>query len=177
MVRGLPLVRLRPGAPSVPPSRPAGPAAASSVGRLRIVNGAIELDIRHPGVFWLGPWRICPDSGCGRRSASRACEDRRGAGHPGAAGSGDLQALSVSYSDMHGLHGGLEPEDLGDGHQPAGRAYAGGRTESSGRPCDLRRLIALLIELAAWEQRVPDARPVPDESRAHVRIGSPGATR
>jgi hypothetical protein len=83
----------------------------------------------------------------------------------------DLQTLSVSYSDMHGLHGGLSLKISGDGRisQQAVRTPVG-EPKAAVAPADLRRLIALLIELAAWEQRVPDARPVPDESRAHVRI-------
>jgi hypothetical protein len=35
---------------------------------------------------------------------------------------------------------------------------------------ELQRLVALLLEVAAWEQRVPERRPVPDESRANLRI-------
>jgi hypothetical protein len=35
---------------------------------------------------------------------------------------------------------------------------------------DLRRLVNLLVDLAAWQQRVPSAMPIPDESRAHLKI-------
>lgn len=84
---------------------------------------------------------------------------------------GSLRELAVTYDDMHGLHGGLTLTIHGDGRveHRAVRAKVGKvRREVSQQ--DLQQLVALLIELAAWEQRVPERTPVPDESRAHLDI-------
>lgn len=82
-----------------------------------------------------------------------------------------FKTLSVTYDDMHGLHGGLTLTIHGDGRieQQAVREKAG-QTKSAVDSADLRRLLALLQEVAAWEQRVPQRRAVPDESRCQLRI-------
>lgn len=87
------------------------------------------------------------------------------------------KTFSVTYDDMHGLHGGLTLTIHGDGRveQKAVREKAGAPKQSVSR-ADLQRLVALLIELAAWDQRVPARRPVPDESRANLRITLDGNT-
>lgn len=82
-----------------------------------------------------------------------------------------LKTLTVTYDDMHGLHGGLTLTIYGDGRieQQAVREKAG-QPKSIVATADLHRLVALLQEVAAWEQRVPERRPVPDESRTRLRI-------
>lgn len=83
----------------------------------------------------------------------------------------ELPSLTVTYSDLHGFHGGLSLTIRGDGksEQTAVRTAAGVPKDRV-RKEDIQRLISLLNEIQAWEQRVPQAMPIPDESRAHVRI-------
>lgn len=82
-----------------------------------------------------------------------------------------LKTLTVTYDDMHGLHGGLTLTLHGDGRieQQAVREKAG-KPKSAVATEDLHRLVALLQEVAAWEQRVPERRAVPDESRTRLHI-------
>jgi hypothetical protein len=78
--------------------------------------------------------------------------------------------LVVSYSDLHGLWGGLELTVHGDGkvEQRAVRVPVGEpRTVS---PDELRQLARLLVAEKVWEQRVPERAPVPDESRAYLAV-------
>jgi len=88
-----------------------------------------------------------------------------------------MKTLTVTYDDLHGLHGGLKLTVHGDGRveQQAVREKAGQPKESVAA-ADLQRLIALLVELAAWEQRVPKRRPVPDESQARLSITLDGTS-
>jgi hypothetical protein len=88
-----------------------------------------------------------------------------------------LKTLAVTYDDLHGLHGGLTLTIHGDGRieQRAVREKVA-RPKDRVEPADVKRLVALLVELHAWEQQVPDKRPVPDESRAHLRITLDGHT-
>ena len=87
-----------------------------------------------------------------------------------AAGRGDPVPLVVTYDDLHGLWGGLRLTINGTGQveQTAVREKAGepqGVTRQ-----DLVRLAALLVGHRAWEQRTPERAPVPDESRAYLRL-------
>lgn len=86
-----------------------------------------------------------------------------------------LLTLSVTYHDLHGFHGGLILTIHGDGRvsQEAVRVKVGPLKERVAKE-DLRRLVDLLIELSAWQQLVADAMPIPDESRASVRISLEG---
>jgi hypothetical protein len=87
------------------------------------------------------------------------------------AGGGPIPAgLRVTYSDLHGFHGGLEMVVSGDGKvvQEAVRCEA--RPPKDLDEAGLRRLARVLVEQAAWEQRVADEMPVPDESRAFVKV-------
>jgi hypothetical protein len=81
------------------------------------------------------------------------------------------KTLTVTYDDMHGMHGGLTLTIHGDGRveQTAVREKVGPPKDNIER-AELQRLVALLLEVAAWEQRVPERRPVPDESRARLHI-------
>ncbi len=90
-------------------------------------------------------------------------------------GDGNLFSLTVTYHDLHGFHGGLILTVFGDGrtHQEAVRMPVGPLKERVSEQ-DLRKLLDLLIELSAWQQLVPDAMPVPDESRANLKISAEG---
>lgn len=82
-----------------------------------------------------------------------------------------LPSLCVVYHDLHGFHGGLSLSIWGNGKisQQAVRTPVGIPKEQVSHE-DLLGLVALLCEVEAWEQRVPDAMPIPDESRALLRI-------
>ena len=82
-----------------------------------------------------------------------------------------LPTLSVTYHDLHGFHGGLILTVHGDGRieQQAVRTQVG-TLKAQVQKSDLRRMVELLVDLAAWQQRVPSAMPIPDESRAHLKI-------
>ncbi len=86
------------------------------------------------------------------------------------AGEIEPDVVSITYSDLHGLHGGLELTIRGSGRteQQSLRSEAGEPGELSAG--DVHRLVQLLLELRAWEQRTPDRPAVPDESRARLRI-------
>jgi hypothetical protein len=85
------------------------------------------------------------------------------------------EALEITYVDLHPLWGGLrvtvhgtgrvEREAVRAGEEPPPRDLA---------PQEVREIVRLLVALRAWEQRVPDRPPRPDESRArlHIRAGA-----
>jgi hypothetical protein len=85
--------------------------------------------------------------------------------------------FAVTYSDMHGMHGGMRVSLSADGtyswqtysHQ-AGPSQAEGRVPEQA----VRDVIALLVQLRAWEQVTPPRQPVPDESRASLQIRAAG---
>jgi hypothetical protein len=87
-----------------------------------------------------------------------------------AAGYGDWSNFSISYTDLHGLHGGLTHTIDGHGkvEQKAVRTPVG-EVRQVAKP-DLERLVSLLQEVRAWEQRTPERDPVPDESRSHLTV-------
>lgn len=86
------------------------------------------------------------------------------------AGTSPLTSFSVTYSDMHGLHGGLTLTIDGTGkvEQKVVRVETKPTVGLSKEA--LRDIIKLLVELKAWEQQIPERSPSPDESRAYVRI-------
>lgn len=85
--------------------------------------------------------------------------------------------FAVTYSDMHGMHGGMQASLSADGtyswqtysHRD-GLSQAGGRVSEE----EVREVIALLVQLRAWEQVTPPRQPVPDESRASLLIRAGG---
>jgi hypothetical protein len=91
----------------------------------------------------------------------------------------DRSKLSVTYDDLHGLHGGLRLTIKGDGSvsREAVRVEVGEAKEKVDAK-DLNDLVKLLVHHQAWEQRVPERPPVPDESRARleVRVGDAAVT-
>ena len=88
--------------------------------------------------------------------------------------------LAITYDDMHGLWGGTTITVRGDGsveHQTKTRgAPAAQLSHTIIDHHMLLDLIRLLVQLDAWEQRVPDRPPVPDESRASLTISVNGST-
>ncbi|MHC4318132.1 MAG: hypothetical protein ACYS1B_06285 [Planctomycetota bacterium] len=88
------------------------------------------------------------------------------------AGRFPADALQITYDDLHGLWGGLRLTVHGTGRveQEAVRL-----AQEPPRPRDLtagevREIVELLLGLAAWEQRVPERPPQPDEARARLSI-------
>jgi hypothetical protein len=84
---------------------------------------------------------------------------------------GKLEKLSVTYSDLHGLHGGLNLQINGDGavSQKAVREKVRPPKKVVDR-ADVIALIKLLVKHEAWDQRVPERTAVPDESSAQITI-------
>lgn len=85
--------------------------------------------------------------------------------------------FAVTYSDMHGMHGGMRVSLAADGtfgwetySQQQGRSQAEGKVPEEA----VRGVIALLVQLRAWEQVTPERMPVPDESRAGLLIRAGG---
>ncbi len=81
------------------------------------------------------------------------------------------ELLEVRYSDLHKLHGGLEISVSGKGvvRQQALRSKVPPASDLTAD--ELKQLIRLLLQLKAWEQRVPDRESVAsDESKARLTI-------
>ena len=95
-----------------------------------------------------------------------------------AAGGGEIPAdLVVRYSDMHGMHGGTTISLTANGAVESRTVdHRSGLSERRGTipPDSVRAVVQLLVELAAWEQRTPPRRPVPDESAAGLTIRAGG---
>ena len=94
-----------------------------------------------------------------------------------AAGSG-LADLSIAYSDLHGLWGGVAVRVSGDGEYERVTRQRGAEpvvAHGRARPEAVREIARLLLEIEAWEQRVPEAAPVLDESRATLTVRRGGA--
>lgn len=78
--------------------------------------------------------------------------------------------LEITYSDLHGLYGGLKLTIRGSGEveQKAVRQKAPDPRQLSDE--EVRELVKFLIQEKAWEQVTPDAVALPDESRATLKI-------
>lgn len=85
-------------------------------------------------------------------------------------GEGSWKDFSVTYSDLHGFHGGLKLTIDGSGKvtQTAVRVKAG--KEKAVSKASLRDLVQLLQKQKAWVQKEPERAAVPDESRAVLSI-------
>jgi len=95
-------------------------------------------------------------------------------------GNAPLSDLYVEYDDMHAFHGGETLTVTGD----TLRARYLSRGDVSPTQIEpppitmtaqqVRALLQLLLEIEAWEQRVPEREAVPDESAARlsVRVGT-----
>ncbi len=91
-------------------------------------------------------------------------------------GSASPDGLEVVYSDMHAFHGGETLTVKGDmltGKYLIRQGVSPEQIEPPPRKMtaqQLHTLVELLLEIEAWEQRVPERTPVPDESRASLSI-------
>jgi len=94
-----------------------------------------------------------------------------------AAGQGSVSLL-VTYSDMHGLWGGVTMTLTGAGEyertsrEPGGPAVAVQHRVDGAR---VAAIVRLLLEIEAWERRVAEQPPLPDESRATLTLRCGGA--
>ncbi len=82
--------------------------------------------------------------------------------------------LVVTYDAMHPFHGGTIVEVHGDG-LALRTTRRRGDLQATVRQVELESeelilLVALLVHIEAWEQRVPERPPVPDEGRAALRV-------
>jgi len=82
--------------------------------------------------------------------------------------------LVITYEAMHPFHGGAIVEVRGDG-SALRRTRRRGDLQASIRQVELDRndllgLVGLIVEIEAWEQRVPERPPLPDEGRASLHI-------
>jgi hypothetical protein len=85
-------------------------------------------------------------------------------------GDGDWKRFSVTYDDLHAFHGGLTLtiDGAGKATQKAVRQKVGAVKDVSA--ADLKQLVMLLQKHRAWEQKEPDRKPRPDESKARLTI-------
>jgi hypothetical protein len=87
-----------------------------------------------------------------------------------AKGGGEWKRFSVTYDDLHGLHGGLTLTIHGTGKvtQKVVRQKAGEEKEVT--ETELKQLVELLQKHKAWEQKEVERPVVPDESKARLVI-------
>jgi hypothetical protein len=87
--------------------------------------------------------------------------------------------LTITYSDMHGLWGGVTVTLSSSGaYQRLERtrgASAAHVVRGSVAAERAQAVARLLLVIKAWEQRTPERAPVPDESRATLTLQSGGA--
>jgi hypothetical protein len=86
--------------------------------------------------------------------------------------------LHIAYSDVHPLWGGVsitvDATGAWERHEwEPGDAASISTTGTLSRD-EMAALGQLLVDIRAWEQVVPDAAPVPDESRATLTIRAGG---
>ena len=87
-----------------------------------------------------------------------------------AKGSGEWKRFSVTYDDLHALHGGLTLTIHGTGKvtQTAVRQQVGEQKEVSAT--ELKQLVELLQKHKAWEQKEVQRPAVRDESQARLVV-------
>lgn len=87
--------------------------------------------------------------------------------------SNNPEGFSLSYSEMHGLWGGVTISLNGDGSYQRIQREPGGQPQIVEGKVGVDRvmeLVRLLLEIEAWEQRTAEATPIPDESRAYLTV-------
>lgn len=91
---------------------------------------------------------------------------------------GESDDLTITYSDMHGLWGGVTITLSGSGtYELLERTRGAGVphvSQSIVAPERVRDVVRLLSEIKAWEQYTPERVPVPDESRATLVLRAGG---
>ena len=84
--------------------------------------------------------------------------------------------LSITYTDLHGLWGGIKITVTGAGNseiQERDSSEAETRVlKGTVEQDQLLELVKLIVELKAWEQRTPERQPRPDESRSTFTINT-----
>jgi len=78
--------------------------------------------------------------------------------------------LSVTYDDMHGLWGGLTLTIYGHGHVKQKAVKVAVRTPTLVSRDGILKLVHLLLQERAWEQREPERAAQPDESKARLVV-------
>jgi hypothetical protein len=82
--------------------------------------------------------------------------------------------LTITYSDMHGLWGGVTVTLSTSGTYERLERKLGASAPDVVRgmvaPAHVRDVVRLLCETKAWEQRTPERAPVPDEIRATLTL-------
>jgi hypothetical protein len=83
-------------------------------------------------------------------------------------------ALTITYSDMHGLWGGSTVTLITSGAYERLERTRGMSEPNALRktvtPAHIQDIIRLLLDIRAWEQLTPERAPVPDESRATLTL-------
>src|SRR5687768_7516856 len=85
-------------------------------------------------------------------------------------GRGDWGTFSVSYRDLHAVHGGVTITVHGDGRFQRQFDGEGTRVTLRIQPHDLARLVDLLLDIRAWEQETYARDPAADDSRAYLTV-------
>ena len=80
------------------------------------------------------------------------------------------EQVVVTYSDLHGLWGGLEMVVEGTGKVTQQAVRVETRPAHALTRKEVVQLVQLLIQLKAWDQRVPRREALPDEAQAYLRI-------
>ena len=81
--------------------------------------------------------------------------------------------FAITYSDMHGLWGGVTVKLSGTGHYEQTQREPGGEPQQVVGHVNAEavvRVAQVLLGVEAWEQRIPERAPVAGESRATVTI-------
>ena len=84
------------------------------------------------------------------------------------------EQVTITYTDIHGLWGGLEITIEGTGKvnqrvlPPSLEKEVSAQHDLSLE--EVSRLAHLLIQLEVWEQKVPDREAMADEGRAYLRL-------
>jgi hypothetical protein len=91
---------------------------------------------------------------------------------------GECGDLTITYSDLHGLWGGVSVTLSTSGaYERLERKRGAGipdLIQGTVAPAHIRDVVRLLSEIKAWEQRSPERAPVPDESRATLTLQAGG---
>lgn len=82
----------------------------------------------------------------------------------------DPNALRITYSDIHALHGGQELSVRGTGSVEARFVRQKPEAPKEQPRAQVGELVKLLLQIEAWRQLTPDRQPRPDESRARLII-------
>jgi len=93
-----------------------------------------------------------------------------------AAGGAVPADLAVIYDDMHAFHGGTTIELAGDGKATRRDLDRGqeSTTAATLSAAQLKALLELLVQQAAWEQRTESRLMVPGESKATLTVRAGG---